>query len=111
MWMLSASRRSRWLVADRLIPRQRCSWVSVRLYGLGTLTRPEGAGWEDRPAPCPIRVPSSRTQSIPRCPMNLHASILDTIGGTPVVRLNRLAPAHVELYAKVESFNPGGSVK
>jgi cysteine synthase A len=43
--------------------------------------------------------------------MNLHASILDTIGGTPVVRLNRLAPAHVELYAKVESFNPGGSVK
>jgi cysteine synthase A len=43
--------------------------------------------------------------------MNLHASILDTIGGTPVVRINRLAPAHVELYAKVESFNPGGSVK
>lgn len=43
--------------------------------------------------------------------MALHDSILDTIGGTPVVRLHRVAPAHVELYAKVESFNPGGSVK
>ncbi|MDR6991622.1 cysteine synthase A [Luteimonas sp. 3794] len=43
--------------------------------------------------------------------MALYDSILDTIGGTPVVRLHRLAPTNVELYAKVESFNPGGSVK
>jgi cysteine synthase A len=43
--------------------------------------------------------------------MGLYDSILDTIGGTPVVRLHRVAPPHVELYAKVESFNPGGSVK
>ena len=43
--------------------------------------------------------------------MAVYDSILDTIGRTPVVRLHRLAPAHVELYAKVESFNPGGSVK
>ncbi len=43
--------------------------------------------------------------------MALHDSILDTIGNTPVVRLHRLAPEHVTLYAKVESFNPGGSVK
>ncbi|KGM57323.1 cysteine synthase [Lysobacter arseniciresistens ZS79] len=41
----------------------------------------------------------------------IHDSIVDTIGRTPVVRLHRLAPAHVTLYAKVESFNPGGSVK
>lgn len=41
----------------------------------------------------------------------IHDSILDTIGRTPVVRLHRIAPGHVELYAKVESFNPGGSVK
>ncbi|WP_129135238.1 cysteine synthase A [Luteimonas sp. YGD11-2] len=41
----------------------------------------------------------------------IHDSILDTIGRTPVVRLHRLGPANVELYAKVESFNPGGSVK
>ncbi|MGJ7901168.1 cysteine synthase A [Lysobacter sp. 1R34A] len=41
----------------------------------------------------------------------IHDSILDTIGRTPVIRLHRIAPAHVSLYAKVESFNPGGSVK
>jgi cysteine synthase A len=43
--------------------------------------------------------------------MALHDSILDTIGRTPIVRLNRIAPSNVALYAKVESFNPGGSVK
>jgi cysteine synthase A len=43
--------------------------------------------------------------------MALYDSILDTVGGTPIVRLHRIAPAHVTLYAKVESFNPGGSVK
>ena len=41
----------------------------------------------------------------------IHDSILDTIGRTPVVRLNRIAPDAVSVYAKVESFNPGGSVK
>ena len=41
----------------------------------------------------------------------IHDSILDTIGRTPVVKLHRLAPKHVELYVKVEAFNPGGSVK
>ena len=43
--------------------------------------------------------------------MALHDSILDTIGDMPVVKLQRLAPTHVSLYVKVESFNPGGSVK
>ncbi|MEN1972164.1 cysteine synthase A [Luteimonas sp. MJ204] len=41
----------------------------------------------------------------------IHENILDTIGGTPIVRLNRIAPDGVTLYVKVESFNPGGSVK
>jgi cysteine synthase A len=41
----------------------------------------------------------------------IYDSILDTIGRTPIVRLHRLAPSHVTLYAKVEAFNPGGSVK
>ncbi|HET7561732.1 MAG TPA: cysteine synthase A [Rhodanobacteraceae bacterium] len=43
--------------------------------------------------------------------MSLHESIVETIGDTPIVKLRTLAPAHVTLYAKVESFNPGGSVK
>lgn len=43
--------------------------------------------------------------------MALYDNILDTIGHTPVVKLQRLAPDNVRLYVKVESFNPGGSVK
>lgn len=39
------------------------------------------------------------------------SNILETIGNTPVVRINRLAPAGVNLYVKVEAFNPLGSVK
>ena len=40
-----------------------------------------------------------------------YDDILATIGRTPVVRINKLAPPGVELFAKVESFNPMGSVK
>ncbi len=43
--------------------------------------------------------------------MSRYQSILETIGNTPVVRINRLAPAGVNLYVKVEAFNPLGSVK
>ena len=42
---------------------------------------------------------------------NRHDSILDTIGSTPTVRINNIGPKHVNIYAKVESFNPMGSVK
>ncbi len=41
----------------------------------------------------------------------IYDNILETIGNTPVVRLNRMAPDHVEIYVKVESFNPMASVK
>lgn len=41
----------------------------------------------------------------------IYDSILDTIGSTPVVRLHRIPPANVDLFAKVEAFNPLGSVK
>jgi cysteine synthase A len=41
----------------------------------------------------------------------IHENILTTIGNTPVVRINRLAPEGVNLYAKIEAFNPLGSVK
>jgi cysteine synthase len=43
--------------------------------------------------------------------MARYDSILGTVGRTPVVRINRLAPDHVSLWAKVEAFNPLGSVK
>jgi len=41
----------------------------------------------------------------------IYQDILGTIGRTPVVRINRLAPEGREMYVKIESFNPGGSVK
>jgi len=41
----------------------------------------------------------------------IYDNILDTIGHTPVVRINRLAPKGVEMYVKLEAFNPMGSVK
>ena len=41
----------------------------------------------------------------------IYESILGTIGRTPVVRIQRLAPKHVTMYAKCEFFNPLGSVK
>ena len=40
-----------------------------------------------------------------------YNSILETIGNTPVVRINNLAPPGINLYVKIESFNPLGSVK
>ena len=40
-----------------------------------------------------------------------YANILETVGNTPVVRINRLAPPDVNLYVKIEAFNPLGSVK
>jgi cysteine synthase A len=41
----------------------------------------------------------------------IYNNILETIGNTPVVRLNRMAPDGIEMYVKVESFNPMASVK
>jgi cysteine synthase A len=41
----------------------------------------------------------------------IYDSILDTIGDTPIVRLNRIAPDGIEMFVKVESFNPLASVK
>lgn len=41
----------------------------------------------------------------------IYSDILQTIGRTPVIRLNKLAPRHVDLYVKAESFNPAASVK
>jgi cysteine synthase A len=41
----------------------------------------------------------------------IYDNILQTIGDTPIVRLNRLSPDHVHIYVKVEAFNPLASVK
>src|SRR5271169_6192735 len=43
--------------------------------------------------------------------MTRYANILETIGHTPVVKIGKLAPPDVNLYVKIEAFNPMGSVK
>jgi cysteine synthase A len=40
-----------------------------------------------------------------------YANILETIGNTPVIRINKLVPPDINLFVKVEAFNPLGSVK
>jgi cysteine synthase A len=41
----------------------------------------------------------------------IYDNVLDTIGRTPIIRLNRIAPEGIEIFVKAEFFNPGGSVK
>ena len=41
----------------------------------------------------------------------IYNNVLETIGNTPVVKINRLAPANQTIYAKLEAFNPLASVK
>jgi cysteine synthase A len=43
--------------------------------------------------------------------MARFANILETVGNTPVVKVGKLAPAGIDLYVKIEAFNPLGSVK
>lgn len=43
--------------------------------------------------------------------MTRYANILETVGRTPVVKIGRLAPTGINLFVKVEAFNPLGSVK
>ena len=41
----------------------------------------------------------------------IYQNILETIGRTPIVRINNLAPKGVDIYVKIEAFNPMSSVK
>ncbi len=71
-------------------------------HDVSAKTRFEGAGAS---LPSTVTTPRSASATGPK------SSILGTIGHTPVVRLNKIGPRHVELYAKLEAFNPMGSVK
>jgi cysteine synthase A len=54
---------------------------------------------------------SSNTSRTTEGRRRLYDSIIDTVGDTPCVRINRLAPEQVRVYVKAEFFNPAGSVK
>ena len=55
------------------------------------------------PESSPVRTTNGRGR--------LFASVLDTVGDTPCIRVNNLAPPGVRIYVKAEAFNPAGSVK
>ena len=59
--------------------------------------------------------PGLRNRLYPSSPGATHmakfANILETVGNTPVVKVGKLAPAGIDLYVKIEAFNPLGSVK
>jgi len=54
---------------------------------------------------------AGQRQNLERLMPKIANSILDTIGNTPIVRVNNLGPKNVELFVKLEAFNPIGSVK
>src|SRR5437899_9006760 len=58
-----------------------------------------------------VNAPSSRRPASGGKMGHLYKSILETVGNTPVVRINNLAPPEIDLYVKIEAFNPLGSVK
>mmetsp|Transcript_21126 Transcript_21126/g.41265 ORF Transcript_21126/g.41265 Transcript_21126/m.41265 type:complete len:531 (-) Transcript_21126:82-1674(-) len=66
------------------------------------------AKYETRPAFVDIPLPSEMENPLPAV---LHQSILTTIGKTPIIKLQRMAPSGVEVFVKVEALNPMGSVK
>jgi len=59
----------------------------------------------------PFAAHISPTPKIRLIGMSLHDNILSTIGNTPVVKIDKLAPANINIYVKIEAFNPMGSVK
>jgi cysteine synthase A len=52
-----------------------------------------------------------KSGSLKKAKKMIYNNILETIGNTPIVRLNKMGPDNVDIYVKVESFNPLSSVK
>jgi cysteine synthase len=75
--------------------------------------RPGGSG--KAATPVALSRPDLRNSLYPFSPgatqMAKFANILETVGNTPVVKVGKLAPAGIDLYVKIEAFNPLGSVK
>jgi len=78
--------------------------------GHGKVIECAGRGHVSAPSPAYVAVihysPSEKYEMTTR-----HENILGTIGNTPVVKLNKIGPKNVNMYVKIESFNPMGSVK
>ena len=77
---------------------------------VGSPTDNESAGANDATASDGLFVEATAVTKNPSAAL-CHNSIISTIGSTPLVKLNRLAPEGVDIYVKCEAFNPMGSVK
>jgi len=86
------------------------AWLEANCPSEGRLGR-FGAVWTSLFTPTGSRRYSGIEAKDGRVRMARFQSILETVGHTPVVRINRLAPDGVNLYVKIEAFNPLGSVK
>src|SRR6185312_17311241 len=104
------------------IGRSAANHSGPRTYRPSPTVRPhrsadDGTGWRDAaPSPAGWRFTRGRAycEAAPVTGLGanmIYDSILGTIGRTPIVRINRLAPQHVTMYVKCEFFNPLSSVK
>jgi len=80
---------------------------------IGHTLRKAPCSWSHwlRPVARACSAGSIKLQAANPLPALRHESILSTVGKTPVVKINRLAPEGVNVYVKCEAFNPMGSVK
>ena len=102
--------RAEYLIRHSGLPRSGASRKSIFVVVMRSRVR----GLRPRPGMTPARKMASLIYNFHpsrRGVMAKFDSILGTIGRTPVVRINKLAPDGVNLYVKIEAFNPLGSVK
>ena len=79
---------------------------------------PKGARTAGRPSACPAAATGCAVEAAPpfehftpgfyTAGMSIHQSVLELIGGTPIIKAQRLDTGVCELYLKLESQNPGG---
>jgi cysteine synthase A len=117
-------------MADWAVPKSATSAISAaaaqeRFYALAPCSkrRPSpSCVWRNTPDLCKLvlalmhgghrhKMRKARNPQIKGPPLSKFENILGTVGNTPVVKIGKLAPADINLYVKIEAFNPLGSVK
>src|SRR4029079_11453384 len=97
-------RASTWVVSSRLNQQKLASsWALTPAADVQILRLPPSLTENAMPAGSHVRTTNGRGR--------LFDSVLDTVGDTPCVGVNNIAPKSVRMYVKVEAFNPAASVK
>ena len=77
----------------------------------GTFSSIEGSTWDETGFYDKTKPTSHLVQVQSRNRWEIHDSVIDCIGQTPIVKLQRMGPPGVNVYIKLENTNPGGSLK